>query len=110
MNDESPYGEDAALRGNPSFVWRAGQTRRLDMVRRIVALEGRRILDVGCGVGMYTAAFSRYTEHAFGIEVELDRAWRPTRTSRESLRQSEKPCPSSTIASMSSSPTKSWNT
>jgi len=74
MNDESPYGEDAALRGNPSFVWRAGQTRRLDMVRRIVALEGRRILDVGCGVGMYTAAFSRYTEHAFGIEVELDRA------------------------------------
>jgi len=82
MNDESPYGEDAALRGNPSFVWRAGQTRRLDMVRRIVALEGRRILDVG----------------------------RPIRTSRESLRPSEKPCPSSTTVSMSSSPTRSWNT
>ncbi len=64
----------AALRGNPSFVWRAGQERRLQWVRRYVPLEGRRILDVGCGVGMYTHAFRRYTPHVFGIEVEFDRA------------------------------------
>ncbi len=64
----------AALRGNPSFVWRAGQERRLQWVRRYVPLEGRRILDVGCGVGMYTQAFRRYTPHVFGIEVEFDRA------------------------------------
>ena len=26
------HGERAALRGNPSFVWRAGQDRRLNMI------------------------------------------------------------------------------
>ncbi len=64
----------AALRGNPSFVWRDGQERRLAMVRRYAPLEGRRVLDVGCGIGMYTAAFLRYTPHVFGIELEADRA------------------------------------
>ncbi len=64
----------AAERGNPSFVWRAGQERRLDWVRRYAPLHNRRILDVGCGVGMYTAAFRRYTPQVFGIEVELERA------------------------------------
>jgi len=65
---------DAAVRGNPSFVWRAGQERRLAMVRRYVPLENKRILDVGCGVGMYTSAFRRYTHQVHGIEVELCRA------------------------------------
>lgn len=66
--------EQAALRGNPSFVWRAGQERRLELVRRYVPLQGRRILDAGCGVGMYTTAFRRYTPYVFGIEVETQRA------------------------------------
>ncbi len=66
--------EKAALRGNPSFVWRAGQARRLDWVRRYAPLEGRRVLDVGCGVGMYTAAFQQFTPDVFGIDVELERA------------------------------------
>jgi len=64
----------AAERGNPSFVWREGQERRLAMVRRWATLEGAWALDVGCGVGMYTAAFGRYTSQVVGIEVELDRA------------------------------------
>ncbi len=72
--DESPDNEQAALRGNPSFVWRSGQERRLDMVRRAVPLDGKRVLDIGCGIGMYTVAFARHTPHAFGVEVELDRA------------------------------------
>ena len=74
VNDDEGHGERAALRGNPSFVWRAGQERRLAMVRQAVALEGRRVLDIGCGIGMYTAAFARYTPHVVGIEVELSRA------------------------------------
>jgi SAM-dependent methyltransferase len=44
------------------------------MVRRVLTLEDKRVLDIGCGVGMYTAAFSRFTDHAFGVEVEFDRA------------------------------------
>ena len=32
MENLELHGERAALRGNPSFVWRAGQNRRLDMI------------------------------------------------------------------------------
>ncbi len=68
-------GEDtAAYRGHPSYVWRAGQERRFQMVRRWAPSSGRRVLDVGCGVGMYTAAFLRQTPCAFGVEVERERA------------------------------------
>ncbi len=67
-------GDKAASRGLPSYVWREGQERRFQMVRRWVELSGRRVLDVGCGVGMYTHAFSRHTPHVFGIEVEHERA------------------------------------
>jgi SAM-dependent methyltransferase len=44
------------------------------MVRRWAPLSGRRVLDVGCGVGMYTAAFLRETSRVFGVEIECDRA------------------------------------
>ncbi|MDF1514891.1 MAG: methyltransferase domain-containing protein [Anaerolineae bacterium] len=64
----------AAERGNPSFVWRAGQERRLSMLREHVSLRQKRVLDVGCGIGMYTSAFRRYTPHVFGIEIEYERA------------------------------------
>ncbi|MBN1249438.1 MAG: class I SAM-dependent methyltransferase [Anaerolineae bacterium] len=74
MNAADHQGEEAARRGNPSFVWRAGQERRLALVRQVVALENRRVLDVGCGIGMYTSAFQRYTPHVIGVEVEIARA------------------------------------
>jgi len=44
------------------------------MVRRWAPLAGRCVLDVGCGVGMYTAAFLRETPHVFGVEIEHERA------------------------------------
>jgi len=49
------------------------------MVQRWAQLTGQRVLDVGCGVGMYTAAFSRETPHVFGIEVEHERAAEATK-------------------------------
>jgi len=67
-------GDKAATRGHPSYVWRAGQERRFQMVCRWATLLGRRVLDVGCGVGMYTAAFLRQTPHVFGVEIEHARA------------------------------------
>jgi SAM-dependent methyltransferase len=66
--------ETVAQRGNPSFVWREGQMRRFDMIRQAVALEGKRVLDVGCGMGMYTGAFAQHSGHVVGVEVEADRA------------------------------------
>jgi SAM-dependent methyltransferase len=66
--------DKGALRGHPSYVWRAGQERRFQMVRRWVELASKRVLDAGCGVGMYTAVFLRETPYVFGIEVEGERA------------------------------------
>jgi SAM-dependent methyltransferase len=64
----------AIHRGHPSYVWRAGQERRLHIVRQHVPLEDRVILDIGCGLGMYAVAFGRYSPHVYGVEIEHDRA------------------------------------
>ncbi|MEA3340419.1 MAG: class I SAM-dependent methyltransferase, partial [Chloroflexota bacterium] len=66
--------DKAATRGHPSYVWRAGQERRFQMALRWAEFAGRRVLDVGCGVGMYTAAFLRETPRVFGVEIERERA------------------------------------
>lgn len=66
--------DQTATRGQPSYVWRAGQERRFQMVRRWTSLRNRRVLDVGCGVGMYVDAFLRETPHVFGAEIEHERA------------------------------------
>ena len=62
--------DEAALRGHPSYVWRAGQDRRLALVRRWARLDGAAILDAGCGVGMYTAKFCEFSPHVAGVEID----------------------------------------
>jgi len=62
--------DEAARLGHPSYVWRAGQARRLALVRRWACLDGARILDAGCGVGMYTEQFRRFSSHVTGVEVD----------------------------------------
>ncbi len=41
------------------------------MVRRWTRLEGARILDAGCGVGMYAAQFARFSDNVAGVEIDL---------------------------------------
>ncbi len=65
--------QQAALRGEPSYVWRSGQERRLRMMREWADLHGR-ILDNGCGLGAYLAALAPYSSERYGLEVELERA------------------------------------
>ena len=65
--------EDATF-GRPSYWWRAGQERRFNMVLQHVDPTDMRVLDIGCGVGMYLKAFQRHTDKVFGIEVEGERA------------------------------------
>jgi 2-polyprenyl-3-methyl-5-hydroxy-6-metoxy-1,4-benzoquinol methylase len=66
--------EDKAVRlGHPSYVWRFGQDRRFDLIRRYVSLANARILDVGCGIGAYVEKFAANGARAFGIDVEFDR-------------------------------------
>jgi SAM-dependent methyltransferase len=67
--------EDKAIAlGHPSYVWRFGQERRLELIRRYAPLEGRRVLDIGCGLGMYVRAFRRFTDEAYGVEYDRERA------------------------------------
>ena len=67
--------DKAALRGEPSYVWRAGQQRRLDM---IVHAAGERIkgmiLENGCGVGMYVEHLSPFGGTVIGLEYDFERA------------------------------------
>ena len=65
----------AAERGEPSYVWRAGQERRLEMIRRAAANRtGGRVLENGCGVGQYLARLAPAAKQAVGLEIEFARA------------------------------------
>jgi SAM-dependent methyltransferase len=65
--------ERAIAWGHPSYVWRRGQERRLEFVRQYVNLEGARILDVGCGLGLYMLRFRDLTEHVYGVDVDREK-------------------------------------
>lgn len=60
----------AALRGNPSFVWRAGQARRLQMILDAAPQPLQRALVDGCGVGVYLRALQQSVPEVHGIDIE----------------------------------------
>ncbi len=67
--------DKAALRGNPSFVWRDGQARRLQMVVRAAGARLRaRVFENGCGVGMYVAHLQPLAGQVFALEYDPDYA------------------------------------
>jgi SAM-dependent methyltransferase len=59
--------------GHPSYVWRRGQDRRLALIRQFVDLEGKRILDVGCGLGMYVEKFRQFSPEVYGVDIDPDK-------------------------------------
>ena len=67
--------DKAALRGEPSYVWRAGQERRLHMIQNFAGerLTGR-ILENGCGVGMYVEKLAALGGTVTGLEYDFERA------------------------------------
>ena len=70
-----PNSEQAALRGEPSYVWRAGQERRLRMMARWGRLDDARVLVAGCGLGMYARQIrQRYSAHVDAFDIEHERA------------------------------------
>ncbi len=67
--------DKAALRGEPSYVWRAGQERRLQMILSAATshLDGR-MLENGCGVGMYMQHLEAHVGSIIGLEFDPPRA------------------------------------
>lgn len=77
------HSELAALRGEPSYVWRAGQERRLRMMAQWAPLEDAHVLVAGCGLGMYARQIrQRYTSRVDAFDIEHSRA----RAARQDLR------------------------
>jgi SAM-dependent methyltransferase len=74
--------DKAALRGEPSYVWRAGQQRRLEMILRAAGerIQGC-ILENGCGVGMYIEHISPFEGRVIGLEYDFERATEARRNS-----------------------------
>jgi SAM-dependent methyltransferase len=69
-----PPSDLAAQRGEPSYVWRAGQERRLALIAQWTTLDDAHVLIDGIGVGMYAAQIRRrYTDHVAGFDIEFER-------------------------------------
>jgi SAM-dependent methyltransferase len=92
--------EKAALRGEPSYVWRAGQQRRLEMIVRAAGerIKGR-ILENGCGVGMYVEHLSEFGGTVIGLEYDFERASEARKNSPHIVNAAGEciPLPSSTL-------------
>ncbi len=72
-----PMNDDAAITlGHPSYVWRFGQDRRLGLIARFASLKGRRVLEIGCGIGTYVTKFEDNGAQAYGIDGAFDRVQR----------------------------------
>ena len=73
MVDASMTADKAITLGHPSYVWRAGQERRFAMIAQHAQLQGARILDVGCGLGLYVQRFRDYSDAVYGVDVDPER-------------------------------------
>ena len=65
--------EKAIELGHPSYVWRFGQDRRLELIYKYAPLDGKRILDVGCGLGMYVRKMRRFSDDVYGVDIDPDK-------------------------------------
>lgn len=78
MDSMRESDEKHAERGAPSYVWRAGQVRRLAMIRELAHIgesrEPDRILVDGCGLGMYASHLLEDTPWVYAFDIEHSRA------------------------------------
>jgi len=90
----------AALRGEPSYVWRAGQQRRFEMIVQAAGdrLRGT-ILENGCGVGTYLEKLAGSGSRVIGLEYDFERAAEARTRSKEIINAAGEyvPLPSSTF-------------
>lgn len=65
----------AALFGEPSYVWRDGQARRLRLIQEAAGnLAAGFVLDDGCGVGVYLERLAVSARRAHGVEFDFSRS------------------------------------
>ena len=68
------HSPEAALRGEPSYLWRAGQERRLQMMLLAGDVQqGHRVLIDGCGLGLYIQKLRKHCVNVYGLDIEFSR-------------------------------------
>jgi len=74
MIDYQPSPQ-AAERGEPSYIWRAGQQRRLEMIKSAAGerIQGK-FLENGCGIGLYLEHLIPLGCEVVGLEFDFQRA------------------------------------
>lgn len=76
--------EKAALRGEPSYVWREGQERRFQFIQHYAGERlGGTVLENGCGVGIYMLHLQKHGGLVFGLEYDFERALEARQISRQ---------------------------
>jgi SAM-dependent methyltransferase len=69
------HSDQAAACGEPSYVWRAGQDRRLQMIHAAGGgLIHGRVLENGCGIGLYAKRLAEDARFIVGLEFNFERA------------------------------------
>ena len=77
--------ERAITLGHPSYVWRAGQERRLTLIRQFVDLDGKAVLDIGCGLGTYVRRLRDFASTVYGMDVDAPRVEEGARRGTDNL-------------------------
>ncbi len=85
--------ESAITLGHPSYVWLAGQERRLQMILQDAPVQGRRVLDAGCGLGIYLEHFAAHGAIVHGIEYDAVRAQAAAQVTPHTLQASAEALP-----------------
>ncbi|MFQ5944992.1 MAG: class I SAM-dependent methyltransferase [Anaerolineae bacterium] len=64
--------DQAARYGLPSYRWGSGQERRMALIKRWAPLDGTRVLDVGCGLGLYLHRIQSAGATAVGVDLNQE--------------------------------------
>ena len=65
--------DKAITLGHPSYVWRFGQDRRLDLIHHYDEVTGKRILDVSCGLCAYVRKMGAFSDQVYGVDIDAEK-------------------------------------
>jgi 2-polyprenyl-3-methyl-5-hydroxy-6-metoxy-1,4-benzoquinol methylase len=59
--------------GSPSLEWTSGLEHRLVLMKKMVDFKEKKVLDVGCGIGMFLEQFKNLGARVFGVDVDTEK-------------------------------------
>ena len=66
------YKKKYGKHGKPSMVFGWGQKKRFNLVQKHLELKDKKVLDVGCGIGIYSHRFYQEGSQVFGIDIDRE--------------------------------------